>query len=62
MELVLEFWTFAARQGKGRILLNMDESSIPYFVTDKAGTVVTVAHENLPAHPPPAENITRAQQ
>ena len=56
------YGNFAASQGRGRILLNMDESFVPYFLTDKAVNVAITRAAADTAQPPPAQNITRSQQ
>ena len=54
--------TLAAANDRGRILINMDESFVPYFLTDKAGNIVKLSKRQQETMVPHAQNITRAQQ
>ena len=51
----------ANSRGKGRILLNLDESFIPYCSTDKRGNVASLSTAEQQLHAPPAQKISRAQ-
>ena len=53
------YLSLAESRGKGRILLNLDESFIPYFTIGKAGNVVKMTRAERRQVCPPAQHVTR---